>query len=134
MAINYTKARQTAQRMIRENGRLVMLHTIRDTAPLDPDKPWEVALPTETDHPIYACFVPKDARSSPANQGMVAKEMSHQETRICLVDALTLDTLGVIPNLKDRIIDADGSKWGVTLLNPFQPGMLAVLYEFNLEE
>lgn len=141
MAINYARMQQIAERLLTENGRYVVLRKIADNPPLDPDKPWEVPLPTVTDTVVRVAFIPKDDRSAPTSETLEPRDITFTETQICMIDAVSAGDMP--PNLKaeiregtivDGVMVGEPTKvWPIKLINPLKPGPLPIFYELNLE-
>lgn len=143
MAINYPKMQKIAERLLTQNGRWVILRRIVDNPPLNPEKPWEVPLPTVTDTAVKVAFIPKDDRSAPTSETLEARDITFTETQICIIDAISAGGDLDAPNLKAEIVEgtivngvlvgAPTKIWPIKLINPMKPGPLPIFYELNLE-
>ena len=130
MAFDYQEFVDLAKELIEEFGRTVALVRLPKNPPADTDKPWVSALETPTVEPVIMCFVPADVRSEPQQTNMAPKTVVHEQLQLCIVAAASLTSA---PNLRDQIIDSDGSEWAIQTVNPLKPGATVIYYALSLE-
>lgn len=123
--VNYVKLAETAQRLVKKNGREVTFIRF-NTAPTVSDAPWrgnEQPRQAPTAQKVFsAVFVgPSAAMSLLGNKSTVADLFMSCE-QVCIV-ATTDD-------LKDynEVMDSDGRRWKIVVQEKLAPGPVTLLY------
>lgn len=135
--MDYTKSAANAQRLIRQNGRLLTFSKLESVA-ADVGKPWRGAgVPVDVE-PIeeYGVFVIGNTSIPTESRGLaydwVDSELLKTTRHVCLVPALGLPILDNYKTIIDHTND-DG-RWNIIWGQCLQPGGIRILYCFGLKE
>ena len=127
--VDYVRALALAQRLIGENGRLVMAQKLSAT-PADASKPWEgPAAPTvEEDMAVFAAFV-THAGNRDLSELLVDKELLARCELLCLVPASDDYDLKDYNQVVDGLIT-----YKISFMRIVAPGPTRLLYVFGLSQ
>lgn len=121
--VDYNRALATAQRLIRQSGRLVAMQGVK-TGPAAPDNP--LAGPAAPPAPltgIPATFVQPSSLQSLGASATLQKLFAECE-QVAIVAPVTNDDYTAMKFL----IDTDGITWKIERVEKLKPGMVTILY------
>lgn len=132
MALNYTRLRQTAERLIEENGRVLTLVRKDQGNPVDPAKPWRASTEeSEITVDVIGVFI--EYEKDEVDGTLVLRG----DKRILVADKSVTDEGGSASNLNiedySDIVD-DGTRYRI--INPaiLEPGSLRMLYDLQVRQ
>lgn len=125
MATNYPKLVATAQRLINNSGRSIIVQQL-DSGPANPDKPWEGAgAPTVKDaEPVIGTFVPHT--SSGFGMSFIDEELLKRVEQVVLVAQATKDIE------KFHLIVDSNTEWRIDWAQVLKPANEVLLYAFGV--
>jgi hypothetical protein len=133
MAINYTRFRAVAERLIEENGRSMSLRRMDQGNPADPLRPWRASDGDDnialTVIGVFIDFDLEDIDGTLVKQG---------DKRV-LVAATSVEDAAEVGMDFDEVEDFDslfdGSEnWKIVKVNVIEPGTLRILYDIQVRK
>ena len=132
MALNYTKFRLLAERLIEANGRDISLVRRDQGNPTDPNKPWRGS--TEADEIIV---VVKGVFTEFEKEDFDGTLVRRGDKRVLIADKSVIDEGGGAANLKiedyDHILDG-GTRWEIMKAELIEPGSTRILFDLHVRQ
>ena len=132
----FDSASRLAQRLIKKNGRPIVIRRVGDAPSANPDKPWRTGDPDVSFDTATAVFLDFDDLD---DSGERIEDVSVQVgDKIALIAGLDLDAA---PNLRDQVQyddDGDGQpnededSWSIINVKTLEPNGQQVLYRLHL--
>ena len=117
--VDFVALTATAQRLIEENGRQVVLVGLT-AAPANPDRPWDVGEPVEATRDVVAVFV--DPRSSGLGLNYAAESINKKPGQVMLVSAGQQVDLSQYDQVRDG-----SATWRIDSIDVLRPSDVTVL-------
>ena len=118
----YDRPIATAQRMLKDSGKLVTWRIVRDGAPVDAGQPWKPTQPvSQAEHDVYICFFPLDKQQ---------RETYHYLKNSEVPATAVMGYMGAVefsPSLKDTVI-YDGKELRIDSIDILAPSGQPILY------